>query len=79
MGGITARRTSGHDSKQIVFPPCASHTQQTPAAGAATVFGQFEIEEERFLLSCCERAMNTLDQTCEAFRQSVQYDQETVV
>jgi hypothetical protein len=35
MGGITARRTSGHDSKQIVFPPCASHTQQTPAAGAA--------------------------------------------
>ena len=51
----------------------ASFTVQT------TVFGQFEIEEERFLLSCCEQAMNTLDQTCEAFRQSVQYDPETVV
>lgn len=41
-----------------------------------TEFGQFEEEEERFLLTCCEQAMHTLEQTGRAFRQTVQSDQE---
>lgn len=51
----------------------ASFTVQT------TVFGQFEKEEERFLLSCCEQAVRTLDQTCKTFIQSVKNDSEAVV
>ncbi len=50
----------------------ASFTVQT------TVFRQFEVEEERFLLNCCEQAMCTLDQTCKTFKQNVQYDPEAV-
>ena len=41
-----------------------------------TEFGQFEEEEERFLLTCCERAMHTLEQTGRTFRQTLQSDQE---
>jgi ParB-like chromosome segregation protein Spo0J len=41
-----------------------------------TEFGQFEEEEERFLLTCCEQAIHTLEQTGRAFRQTVQSDQE---
>jgi ParB-like chromosome segregation protein Spo0J len=41
-----------------------------------TEFGQFEEEEERFLLTCCEQAVRTLEQTSRAFRQTAQYDKE---
>lgn len=43
-----------------------------------TEFGQFEEEEERFLLTCCEQAVRTLEQTSRAFQQTLQYDQEAV-
>lgn len=39
-----------------------------------TVFGQFEEEEERFLLNCCEQAVRTLEQTSKALQQTVQSD-----
>jgi ParB-like chromosome segregation protein Spo0J len=48
----------------------ASLTVQT------TVFGQFEEKEEQFLRSCCRQALQTLEQTVEAFRQTVQSDRE---
>lgn len=42
----------------------------------STEFRQFEEEEERFLLTCCEQAILTLEQTSKSFRQTVQYEQE---
>jgi len=43
-----------------------------------TEFGQFEEEEGRFLHSCCQEALRTLEQTANAFRQLVQPDREAV-
>lgn len=48
----------------------ASFTVQT------TVFGQFAEKEERFLQSCCQEALQTLEQTVETFRQIMQLDGE---
>lgn len=39
-------------------------------------FGQFEEKEELFLLSCCQQAVRTLEQTSKAFRQIVPRDRE---
>ena len=41
-----------------------------------TEFGQFEEKEELFLLSCCQQAVRTLEQTSKAFRQIVPRDRE---
>jgi ParB-like chromosome segregation protein Spo0J len=41
-----------------------------------TELGQFEEEEERFLHTCCQQAVRTLEQTVEAFRQNVLPDRE---
>lgn len=42
-----------------------------------TEFGQFEEKEERFLYSCCQEAMRTLEQTGKDFRQLVSSNRET--
>lgn len=41
-----------------------------------TEFGKFEEKEELFLLSCCQQAVRTLEQTGKAFRQIVPHDRE---
>ena len=43
-----------------------------------TEFGQFEEEEERFLYSCCQEAVHTLEQAVKAFRQLVPSDREAM-
>lgn len=43
-----------------------------------TEFGQFEAEEERFLCTCCKRALDTLEQTGREFRQTIPGDSGAV-
>jgi signal transduction protein with GAF and PtsI domain len=42
-----------------------------------TEFKQFEEKEERFLLTVCEQAMHTLEQSSKTFQQTVQYYQKS--
>ena len=39
-----------------------------------TGFGQFEEDEEKFLITCCEQAVHTLDQTSKELRRTVRRD-----
>jgi GAF domain-containing protein len=41
-----------------------------------TEFKQFEEEEERFLLTICEQALLTLEQSSKTFQQTMQYYQK---